>query len=227
MRTPPKQMLPVVPTGGTSDKPSPVGDLVLDVARCRPIDAYFALVDVVNPRPIGWISTLSPEGKVNLAPYSFFNAVSGRPPMVAFSAAFKRDGSKKDSHRNAELTGEFVCNAATSALIEQVNLSSKELPYGDSEVDLTGLTLLPSTKVKPPRIAEAPVHMECKVWQILPLGDNPSAHLIIGEVLVFHIAAQVLNDQRRIDPHKLQTVGRLGGDWYCHSTDLFTLKRPE
>ncbi len=223
----PRHQLPLVSASGAPGGMPSHEDMILDVASCKPIDAYFALVDVVNPRPIGWITTVNDAGRVNLAPYSFFNAVSGRPPMVAFSAAFKRDGSKKDSHRNAEMMGEFVCNAATSTLIEKVNLSSKELPYGESEVDLTGLSLLPSLKVKPPRIAESPVHLECKVWKILPLGDKPSAHLVIGEVVVFHISASVLDHKRRVDPHKLQTVGRHGGDWYSHATHLFELKRPE
>lgn len=201
--------------------------MLVDVASAASPEVYLALIGAVTPRPIGWVTTADAQGRVNLAPYSFFNAVSGRPPMVAFAAALKRDGSKKDSHRNAEETGEFVYNVAVESLAEQINLSSKELPHGESEVELTGLHLLPSQKVKPPRIAESPVHLECKVWQVLPLGEKPTSHLIIGEVLLFHIADEVLDPRGRIDPHKLRTLARLGGLWYSRTTDIFELPRPE
>src|SRR5207248_754305 len=115
------------------------------------------------------------EGRANLAPFSFFNAFSANPPAVVFSPLLRRDGSKKDTLLNVEATGEFVLNAAVEPLAEQVNLSSKDLPYGESEVDLARLTLRPSVKVKPPRIAEAPVTMECKLRQIISLGNGPLA----------------------------------------------------
>jgi flavin reductase (DIM6/NTAB) family NADH-FMN oxidoreductase RutF len=201
--------------------------MILDPVTANPVETYFALIGAVTPRPIGWITTVDDQGRVNLAPYSFFNGVSGRPPMVAFSAALKRDGSKKDSHRNAEITGEFVFNVATIELAEAVNLSSKELPWGESEVDLTGVHLEPSLKVKPPRVTESPVHFECKVWRILPLGDRPTSHLVIGEVVLMHVADTVLDEKGRIDPRKLTTLGRLGGEWYSRTTDLFTMKRPD
>lgn len=201
--------------------------MLLDVATASSTKVYLTLIGVVTPRPIGWISTVDEQGRVNLAPYSFFNAVSGRPPMVAFSAGLKRDGSKKDSHRNAELTGEFVYNVAVDALAAQINLSSKELPHGESEVDLTGLQVVPSVKVKPPRIVESPVHLECKVWKILPLGETPTSHLIIGEVLLFHVADELLDARQRIDPHKLRTLARLGGAWYSRTTDIFEMARPD
>src|SRR5262245_12639340 len=137
--------------------------MTIDPATAAQTDVYLALIGAVTPRPIGWITTVNAAGQVNLAPYSFFNAVSGKPPMVCFSAGLKRDGSKKDSHRNAEETGEFVWNVALADLAEQINLSSKHLPHGESEVELTGLHLLPSLKVRPPRVAEVPIHFECTV----------------------------------------------------------------
>src|SRR5437763_3915075 len=121
------------------------------------------LVDVVTPRPIAWVTSVDPEGRVNLAPFSFFNAFGANPPVVVFSPTLRRDATRKDTLRNVEATGEFVLNAAVESLAEQVNLSSKELPYGQSEVELTGLTLLPSLKVKPPRLPATPVTMECRV----------------------------------------------------------------
>src|SRR5437879_1210809 len=130
------------------------------------------LVGVVTPRPIAWVTSIDPEGRVNLAPFSFYNAFSANPPVVVFSPTLRRDGTRKDTLRNVEATQEFVLNAAVEPLAEQVNLSSKELPYGQSEVDYTGLTLRPSLKVKPPRIAESPVNIECKLIQIVLLGNS-------------------------------------------------------
>ncbi len=202
--------------------------MLIDVAAANYLDVYHLLVGVVTPRPIAWVTTLDPEGRVNLAPFSFFNAFGANPPVVVFSPTLRRDGGKKDTLRNLEATGEFVLNAAVESLAEKINLSSKELPYGESEVELTGLTLIPSTKVKPPRLAETPVTMECKVLQIISTGKGPIAgNLVIGEVLVMHIADSVLDDKKRIDPRKLRTIARLGGDYYCRTTDLFEMKRPQ
>jgi flavin reductase (DIM6/NTAB) family NADH-FMN oxidoreductase RutF len=201
--------------------------VLIDVAATNFLDVYHLLVGVVTPRPIAWVTTVDPEGRVNLAPFSFFNAFGANPPVVVFSPTLRRDGSKKDTLRNLEATGEFVLNAAVESLSEKINLSSKELPYGQSEVELTGLSLIPSTKVKPPRLAETPVTMECKVLQIVSTGKGPVAgNLVIGEILVMHIADSVLDNKKRIDPRKLRTIARLGGDYYCRTTDLFEMKRP-
>jgi flavin reductase (DIM6/NTAB) family NADH-FMN oxidoreductase RutF len=202
--------------------------VLIDVASTNYLDVYHLLIGIVTPRPIAWVTTIDLDGRVNLAPFSFFNAFSGNPPVVVFSPTLRRDGGKKDTLRNVEATGEFVLNAAVESLAEKINLSSKDLPYGQSEVDLTGLKLLPSVKVKPPRIAETPVTMECKLLQIVPLGKGPIAgNLVIGEVLVMHVDDAVLDSKGRIDPRKLQTIARLGGDFYCRTTDLFEMKRPQ
>jgi flavin reductase (DIM6/NTAB) family NADH-FMN oxidoreductase RutF len=199
----------------------------IDVSRVSVLEAYQVLVGVVTPRPIAWVTSVNPEGQVNLAPFSFFNAFGANPPVVVFSPVVRRDGARKDTLRNVEATGEFVLNAAVESLAEQVNLSSKELPYGQSEVELAGLHLVPSQKVRPPRVAEAPAHLECKVLQIIPLGNGPSAaNLVIGEVVLIHVADSVLDEKGRVDPRKLRTIARLGGDYYCRSTDLFEMKRP-
>jgi flavin reductase (DIM6/NTAB) family NADH-FMN oxidoreductase RutF len=202
--------------------------VLIDVASAPVLDVYRMLVDVVTPRPIAWVTSLDPHGRVNLAPFSFFNAFGANPPVVVFSPTRRRDATTKDTLRNVEATGEFVLNAAVEALAEKVNLSSKELPYGESEVELTGLTLRPSLKVKPPRVAEAPVHMECKVLQIVPVGTGPiAANLVIGEVVAMHVDDGVLDDKGRVDPRKLRTIARLGADYYCRTTDLFEMKRPQ
>src|SRR5829696_5675572 len=140
----------------------------IDPASSPVVDVYQYLVGIVTPRPIAWVTTVSPAGVVNLAPFSFFNAFGSNPPVVVFSPTLRRDGSKKDTLLNVEATGEFVVNAAVAPLAEQVNLSSRELRPDESEVTLTGLTTLPSTKVKPPRLAESPVNLECKVRQVIP-----------------------------------------------------------
>ncbi len=164
---------------------------------------------------------------MNLAPFSFFNAIGANPPLVVFSAALKRDGSRKDTLSNVEATGEFVLNAAVADLAEQVNLTARELPPGASEADLAGLSLVPSVKVRPPRVAASPVHMECVLRQVLTIGQGPGgANLVIGEVVLMHADDAVLDEQGRIDPHKLRTLGRLGGDYYCQTSALFTMKRP-
>jgi flavin reductase (DIM6/NTAB) family NADH-FMN oxidoreductase RutF len=173
------------------------------------------------------VTSLDPAGRVNLAPFSFFNAFGANPPVVVFSPTLRRDGSKKDTLRNVEATGEFVLNAAVEPLAGAINESSRELPPGESEVEAAGLTTLPSLTVKPPRIAESPVHLECRVIQVLPIGSGPiAANLVIGEVVVFHIDDGLLDSAHRIDPRKLRTIARLGGDWYCRTSDLFAMSRP-
>jgi flavin reductase (DIM6/NTAB) family NADH-FMN oxidoreductase RutF len=201
--------------------------MLIDVASANVVEVYQLLVGVVTPRPIAWVTTLSPAGVVNLAPFSFFNAFGANPPVVVFSPTLRRDGSKKDTLLNLEARGEFVLNAATAPLAEKVNLSSKELPPDESEIALTGLTTVPSVKVGPPRVAESPVNIECRVRQIVPCGTGPiAANLVIGEVLVMHVSEDVLDGRGRVDPRKLRTVARLGGDYWCHTSDLFELNRP-
>jgi flavin reductase (DIM6/NTAB) family NADH-FMN oxidoreductase RutF len=201
--------------------------MLIDTALSDTLSVYRALIGVVTPRPIAWVTTLDSQGRVNLAPFSFFNTFGGSPPVVVFAPNRKRDGAKKDTLLNVEASGEFVINVAVAGLAEQVNLSSKELPRGESEVDLTGLSTLPSHRVKPPRIAESPVHLECLLRQVLQIGDGPtSANLIIGEVALIHISEGVLDEKGLVDPRKLQSLGRLGGDAYCRTTDVFTMQRP-
>jgi flavin reductase (DIM6/NTAB) family NADH-FMN oxidoreductase RutF len=201
--------------------------VLIDVSTTPVVEVYRTLVEVVTPRPIAWITTIDAHGHVNLAPFSFFNAFGANPPVVVFSPTLRRDGSKKDTLLNVEATGEFVVNGAVAPLAEQVNGSSKELPPGESEVEYVGLNTVPSVKVRPPRLAESPVNLECRVHSIIPIGTGPiAANLVIGEVLALHVANQVLDANGRVDPRKLQTIARLGGDWYCHTSDLFEMKRP-
>lgn len=199
----------------------------LEPTPANAVDAYHLLVGVVTPRPIAWVTTVSPAGVINLAPFSFFNVFGANPPVVVFSPTNKRDGTKKDTLNNVIAGGEFVVNVSVANLAEQVNLTSRELPPDQSEIELAGLHTTASVRVRPPRVTEAPAALECKVRQIIPTGDGPIAgNLVIGEVVMIHVADDVLDAAGRPDPRKLRTVARLGGDSWCHTSDLFELKRP-
>jgi flavin reductase (DIM6/NTAB) family NADH-FMN oxidoreductase RutF len=201
--------------------------MIIDVSSADNVTVYQALVGIVTPRPIAWVTTIDDEGRVNLAPFSFFNAFGANPPVVVFSPVLRRDGSRKDTLLNLGMVPEFVLNAAVEDLAEPMNASARELPHGQSEAEYAGLTLQPSEKVRPPRVAESPVHMECRMRQIMSIGDGPIAtNLVIGEVLLIDIDDAVLDPSGRVDPRKLRTIARLGGDFYCRSTDLFEMKRP-
>lgn len=201
--------------------------MMIDVARSHPVEVYHALIGLVTPRPIAWVTTVNRSGLVNLAPFSFFNTFGANPPIVVFSPTLRRDGTRKDTLNNVEATGEFVVNAAVDALAEQINLSSKEVPSDESEISLTRLETIPSERVRPPRIALSPAHLECRVRQILPMGTGPIApNLVIGEVVMIHIQDEILNAEGRIDPAKFITIGRLGGEVFARTTDRFALKRP-
>jgi flavin reductase (DIM6/NTAB) family NADH-FMN oxidoreductase RutF len=201
--------------------------MIIDVSSSDVVQVYQALVGAVAPRPIAWVTTIDALGRVNLAPFSFFNTFGANPPIVVFSPVLRRDGSKKDTLNNLEAIDEFVINAAVEDLVVKVNATSRELPPGENEADYAGLTLQPSAKVRPPRVAESPIHIECKVHQIISIGKGPiAANLVVGEVLLIHIDDSVLDPQGQIDPRKLRSVARLGGNFFCRSTDLFELERP-
>lgn len=199
----------------------------MDVKSASVLEVYHALVGTVVPRPIAWVTTLNASGVVNLAPFSFFNTFGANPPVVVFSPTLRRDGTKKDTLRNLEQLGEFVLNSAIEPLAEKVNLSSKELAPEESEVTLTGLKTIPAMRVRPPRIAESPVHLEGVVRQIIPIGSGPiSANLVIGEIVHIHIEDGILDSHGRVDPRRLRAIARLGGDYFCRSADLFEMPRP-
>jgi flavin reductase (DIM6/NTAB) family NADH-FMN oxidoreductase RutF len=186
---------------------------------------YKLLIGCVVPRPIAWVSSLSEDGIANLAPFSFFMAVCNDPPTIAFSSG-RRAGNQKDTVRNVEYTQDFVVNLVDDALAEQMNLTSGEYAPDVDEFAVTGLTAAPSTKVQAPRVAEAPINMECRVVQILPVGHGPHT-LILGEIVQFHIRDDLYNPSTgRIDMYKLRPVGRLAGELYTHVHDIFEMKRP-
>ena len=189
---------------------------------------------LVAPRPIGWISTLDRDGQPNLAPYSFFNAVSYTPPQVLFSGGPRPAGRgepvpMKDSVTNAGETGEFVCNIATWDLREQMNASSAHVPAGVDEFAVAGLTKVPSRLVKPPRVAESPVHLECVTVAVYPTLSVPGYRpnmIVLGKVVGIHIDERVLTDGI-VDQSKLRLLGRLGGHDYVCVNEVFQMRRPD
>ncbi len=139
----------------------------------------------------------------------------------------RRDASRKDTLENVEATGEFVVNSAVEALADEINLTSAEVPHGTSEAELASLAMVPSERVRPPRVAASPVHLECKLLQVIPIGGEPlSGNLVIGEIVLIHVDDSVLDSAGHVDPRKLKTIARLGGDYYCRTSDLFTMQRP-
>jgi flavin reductase (DIM6/NTAB) family NADH-FMN oxidoreductase RutF len=189
-------------------------------------DNYKFLIGSIIPRPIAVISTTNVDGSYNIAPFSFFTAVSAKPMIIAFSPMIRsKDGSRKDSLINIERENEFVVNFCTLNNYEKVNLASTELPYGDDEFKFAGLHTLKSDLVKAPRMAESPIHFECRLRDILCYGSTPgSGSLVTGEVIRVHVDPSIMKDGK-IQTNLLQAVGRgAGNDWF-KTDSIFELER--
>ena len=189
---------------------------------------YKIMIGSILPRPIGWISSIDASGRPNLAPFSFFNAVCANPPHVLFCPMIRGvDAQEKDTLRNVRAKGEFVVNIVTAELAEAMILTSTELPRDIDEFTVANLTIMPSKVVRPPRVAESPIHYECRVAQIFDLGHQPgAASVVIGRVVHLHVSDQVLVGGDNIDLARLKPIGRLAGNAYCRLTDLFEMPRP-
>ena len=189
---------------------------------------YKIMIGSILPRPIGWISSIDASGRPNLAPFSFFNAVCAYPPHVLFCPMIRGvDAQEKDTLRNVRANGEFVVNIVTAELAEAMILTSTELPRDIDEFTVANLTIMPSKVVRPPRVAESPIHYECRVAQIFDLGYQPGAgSVVIGRVVHLHVSDQVLVGGDKIDLARLKPIGRLAGNAYCRLTDLFEMPRP-
>lgn len=187
------------------------------------------LLAAIAPRPICFASTIDSAGKVNLSPYSFFNVFSANPPILVFSPARRvRDNTVKDTLENVQETKEVVVNIVNYAMVQQMSLSSTEYPKGVNEFVKAGFTEVPSLKVAPPRVKEAPVQMECRVNEIISLGTEGGAgHLVICEVLHLHIDEAILDAEGKIDPVKIDAVARMGGNWYTRANNgMFEVEKP-
>ncbi len=196
------------------------------VAEMASQDAYKLLTSAVIPRPIAWVSTVSNEGVRNLAPYSFFNAVASDPLTVMFSASSKSDGSAKDSLHNAQETGEFVVNLVDEALAEAMNHTSGAWAHGVDEFGEAGLEPIPSSLVAPPRVARAPVALECRVSQVVPVTGSRSV-MVLGQVLALHVRHDLLGGDGLIVADHYGPVARLGRNDYSTLGRIFSLARPK
>jgi flavin reductase (DIM6/NTAB) family NADH-FMN oxidoreductase RutF len=199
----------------------------LDFTTLPAREVYSWMTSTILPRPIAWVSTISREGKTNLAPFSFFQGVTSNPPTLMFVPVNNRDGSKKDTVRNIEEVPEFVINVVPFSLGGTMNATSAPLPYGESEFETCDIATVPSERVRPPRVAAAPVSFECTKDRIVHIGEGPlAANVIFGRILLVHVSDAVLGANGWPDPGKLDLIGRLGHDSYTRTTERFDLKRP-
>lgn len=199
----------------------------IDPAHTSQKDVYKILTGAVIPRPIGWVSTISEDGILNLAPFSFFNAVGEDPPHVMFSTV--RSGNiNKDTLNNVLATGQFVVNMATEELVEAMNASSINLPPDGNEFDYAGLTPAPSELVRPPRVKESPISFECELVHHYSLEGHKDggATIMIGRIVMFHVDESVLLDDYKINMETYRPVARLAGYNYSKLGEIFAIKRP-
>jgi flavin reductase (DIM6/NTAB) family NADH-FMN oxidoreductase RutF len=201
-------------------------------------ELYNILIGAVVPRPIAWVSSLSASGQPNLAPFSFFNAVCAKPPLLVFApgmrspkkpgaAAREPAGTPKDTLRNIRETGEFVINMVTYELAEAMNLTSGDYDAAINEFEVAKLTSAPSKVVRPRRVAESPVSFECKLYRILDFNPAPEGgSLVIGEIVSIHINEQYIKEGR-LDRNSLDLIGRMGGMQYTRTTERFEMVRPK
>jgi flavin reductase (DIM6/NTAB) family NADH-FMN oxidoreductase RutF len=200
--------------------------MLFDFATLKDENAYKLLISTVVPRPIAWVTTQDVDGSVNAAPFSFFNAVSGKPPVVVIGIGGRAPGDVKDTGGNIRRTGQFVVNLVSNALAEKMNVTAIDFGKEVNELAQAGLTTAPSARVRPPRIAESPVSLECERLVIVEVGIDRA--VVLGSVLAIHVKDEfVLNSERcYIDTPKLDLIGRMhGGGWYARTTDLFEMPR--
>lgn len=199
--------------------------LDFDPAAMERIRVYKIVAGSVLPRPIGLISTVGSNGRPNLAPFSFFNALSSDPPYVAVSISKHiPDGRPKDTLRNILETGEFVANLVSEDIVRAQDLCAHEYPPETDEFEISGLTPAPSVRVRAPAVLQSRVNFECRLFQSIPLPKS-SYTLIVGEVVHMRVAREVMGDNGRVDVEKLAPVGRMVGNTYCRTRDTFALDR--
>lgn len=200
----------------------------LDATTAAVRDVYQWMIHTILPRPIAWVSTLDGAGRTNLAPFSFFMGVCAKPPTLLFCPVNDRRGQPKDTLRNVEETGEFVVNLVPSRLCEAMNATAATLPHGDSEFVRFGVAQEPSLRVRPPRVAGAPVSFECLLDRVIHVGEGPAGgKLVLGRILLIHVADAVLGPDGMPDPLRMDLVSRAGGDVYLRGGEVMRMPRPE
>ena len=204
--------------------------LTINTADLKPSELQNYLQYAIAPRPICFVSTIDKQGNINLSPFSFFNIFSINPPVCVFSPSRRvRDNTTKHSLENLLEVPECVINIVNYDMVQQTSLASVEYPKGVNEFIKAGFTQLASELVKPPRVAESPVQMECLIRQVIPLGENAGAgNLVLAEIKRIHINEDILDESGKIDQAKIDLVARLGGDWYCRvgAENLFEVEKP-
>ncbi len=210
--------------------PSPSDYLHFDPKETSIQKFHHLMLGAIAPRPIAFASTIDQDGRPNLSPFSFFNAFGANPPIVAFSPSRRGiDNTTKHTYQNIKEVPEVVINAVSYEMVQKMSDSSADFPKGVNEFEMVGLTMLPSDLVKPFRVKESPVQFECKVIQVIETGTGPAAgNLVICEILRIHVNPSVMDDKGRIDPHKIDLVGRLGGEYYVRASGdaIFELAKP-
>lgn len=204
--------------------------MVIDAKEVSTGRLHSIMLGAVGPRPIAFASTIDEDGNHNLSPFSFFNAFSSNPPILVFSPARRvRDNTTKHTLQNVESIPEVVINVVTYDMVQQMSLASTEYPKGVDEFVKSGFTGIASDLIRPLRVKESPVQFECKVNEVIHLGDSGGAgNLILCEILRIHVADAVLDAQQGIDQQKIDLVSRMGGNWYCraHGEALFEVEKP-
>ncbi|MCR0980528.1 flavin reductase family protein [Roseomonas populi] len=204
--------------------------MLFDFAALQKKDRYKLVVSTIVPRPIAWMVTQDAQGRTNAAPFSFFNVFSNDPVVVGIGVGARGMGGEevadmKDTMDNIRAIGEFTVCLVSEELAEAMNVTGADYPTGVDEIAMAGLTTAPSAKIRPPRIAESPVALECRLWQAIPIGTH---NLVLGEVLAVHVRDECMLDVDRlyVDTPKLNLVGRMhGGGWYARTTDRFDMPR--
>ena len=188
--------------------------------------AYTILASLVTPRPIALVTTISADGKVNAAPFSFFNLLGAKPPICAVAPGDRNNGTPKDTALNIRAMHEFVVNLVDESVAEAMNQCAASLPFGESELTRAGLTAAPASVVKPPRIAESPASLECVEWGTLQIGSN---RVVIGLIKRIHLRDELFDaEKKRVRTEKLLTIGRMASPhWYCKTGERFEMKRPD
>ncbi len=202
---------------------------VFDPSEHPANDIYKLMIGIIVPRPIAFVSTVDATGIRNLAPFSYFTGCSTNPPVVCFCSAVRPGAQpQKDTLLNIEATGEFVVNIVSEEFAAQMNACSTEASPEVDEFLLSGLTPLPSDLIRPARVAESKIHLECRLREIVRVSQKPGGgNLVLGDVLRFHVREDLLLDTCKVDPDKLNAIGRMGGPTYVRTHDRFDMQRPK
>ena len=199
--------------------------LAFDPEQLSVREIYNLMVGLITPRPIAWISTISPDGVANLAPFSFFNGVGANPPTIVFCPANGRNGQPKDTLANILQTEQFVVNVVTFSDAAAMNATAESVPPETDEFELASLKKTASSKVSPPRVTGAAAAMECRLHTHLPIGSGPGgANLVVGQVVMIHLSDQLMDESGNFDPARLDTIGRMGGGGYSRTTQRFEIE---